>query len=607
MSTKTLRKRIALVAVSAMGFGLLTSVAAFSATSAVDADTYDYTTLGSVGICAAPTNSAQSSHDDSVQVGEVLSNGSIGFTRASADALDASSADYVTVALSGPGSFSGLTSANTGNDVLVSYPTAKTLRLTGDTLKTVLPTAFTVVASGTGTIQVTITKVDSGTSSDIEIYTFNAVAACSTGVANAANSFVKVSYYANAASASVPSSNTTDTTAAVTTTGSASLAESADKIANGGKAYVDVRIMDGGSTPAIVTTSGIFGATATNGAVVSWADDSTLQSSSASEAVAAGNQFNRLSVWQGDANKDKPMSTVVTITYNGVVYGTRTITWTGKATKIAISPADSSIGKAGATAKYALAYEITDAAGNKLTSAGPGITGASSSGATNVPLRASADIILDATQSVVTDAAAVINTEASGYIGTTDVTCGTQGKADVQLKYTFSDLSTLVSNTYSFNCAGAAVNYKASLDKASYQPGEVATLTISATDDKGYAVYDKDATPAGNVLGSTAKPVSISLPQMTAVVTPTNSDEFVGGIKTYKFTVGTTEGSFAGVIDLPLYDGTTYSQTAQTVSYKVAASGSSVTNAEVLSAIVKLIASINKQITALQKLILKKK
>ena len=365
--------------------------------------------------------------------------------------------------------------------------------------------------------------------------------------------------------------------------------------------------MDGASTPAVVTSAGIFGATATNGAVVSWSGSSALQASSDSEAVAAGSQFNRLTVWQGTANADKPMSTTVTVTYNGVVYGTRTITWTGKAAKLSILPEYSSIGKAGVTAKYVLAYEITDAAGNALTSSGPGITGASSGGETNTPLKVTSGVIVDPTQGVVTDAVAVINTEASGYVGTTDVACGVKGSASIKLKYTFSDLSSLVSDAYSFACAGAPVNYKASLDKSSYAPGEIATLTITATDSAGKPVYDLDASAAGNDLGSTTYPVSISLPQLTAVVTPTNVDEFAAGKKTYKFTVGTTEGAFTGVVDLPLYDSTTYSQAAQTVSYKVASTTTGVTNAEVLAAIVKLIASINKQIAALQKALTKKK
>jgi hypothetical protein len=598
MSTKTNFKRVALVAVAALGLGVLTSVAPASAAITQVRGDYDYAS----GLLACEPLSNEST--DAAQLGEYLVGGSVTFT-GGGDGVLGASGDKSSVSISGPGVFSSVTA---GDLTPVYTDGGKTATTTGDGTNSDPITGFTVSLTAAGVVQISVSNVTAaGVSSDVEIYTVTVVAACSTGVASVSNSFVKVSYYANAASASVPSSNTTDSTAAVTTAGSASLAESAATIANGGKGYIDVRIMDGGSTPAVVTTAGIFGASATNGAVISWADSSSLQSSTSVEAVATGNQFNRLSVFQGTANKDKAMSTVVTITYNGVVFGTRTITFTGKAAKIEIIPAYSSIAKKGATSLYALAYEIYDAAGNALTTTGPGITGASSSGATNVPLRAANDVILDVNQDIVQSADAVINTEASGYVGTTDVTCGaTAGKTKVKLEYYFSDLSKLVSNEYEMQCSGAPVNYKASLDKASYAPGEIATLTITATDSKGFAAYDLDASAAGNDLGSSTYPVSISLPQLTAVTAATNVDEFAGGKKTYKFTVGTTEGSFTGVVDLPLYNSTTYAQAAQTISYKVAASSTAVSNADVLKAIVSLIASINKQIAALQKALLKK-
>jgi len=80
----------------------------------------------------------------------------------------------------------------------------------------------------------------------------------------------------------------------------------------------------------------------------------------------------------------------------------------------------------------------------------------------------------------------------------------------------------------------------------------------------------------------------------------------VNGVKTYKFIVGSTEGSYQLSVDLPKYNSSTYSQTALTVAYAVKASTASVSNADVLKSIVSLIASINKQIQALQKLILKR-
>jgi trimeric autotransporter adhesin len=598
MSKKTNFKRIALVAVASLGFGVLTSIAPASAAITQVRGDYDY--ASGFLVCEALSDE----NTDAAQIGEYLVGGSATFTGGGSGVLSATG-DKSSVSISGPGAFSAVTAG----DLTPTYSDGgKTATTTGDGTNSDPITGFTVGFTAAGVVQISVSNVTAtGVSSDVEIYTVTVVASCATGVPSVANSFVKASYYANAASSTVPSSNTTDSTSAVTTAGSASLAESATTIANGGKGYIDVRIMDGGSTPAVVTTAGIFGATATNGAVVSWSDSSSLQSSTSVEAVSTGAQFNRLSVFQGTANKDKAMSTTVTITYNGVVYGSRTITFTGKAAAITIVPASSSIAKVGATSKYALAYAITDAAGNNLTSTGPGITGASSGGATNSPVLMTSDVILDVNQDIVQSADAAIAAEATGYVGTTDVTCGnTAGKAKVQIEYYFSDLSKLVSNVYEMQCSKTAVNYKASLDKASYLPGEIATLTITATDSKGFPVYDLDGSGTGVDLGNLTYPVSISLPQMTAVSTPTNVDEFSGGKKTYKFTIGSTEGSFSGVVDLPLYNSTTYAQVAQTVSYKVAASTATVSNADVLKSIVALIASINKQIQALQKLILKR-
>jgi hypothetical protein len=268
-------------------------------------------------------------------------------------------------------------------------------------------------------------------------------------------------------SSSLPITNTTASTAATTT----ALKNSADRIANGGYGLIAVRVMDGtASGGAVLTTAGIFGATATNGAVVDWNASSTLQSSSAYETATG---HNTLSVFQGTANKDKPMSTVVTITYNGVVLGSRTINFTGKATAITIDSANAGTGKSETQNILAAGYEITDAAGNKLTSEGPGITGASED---NAGLIATSGTVADTVGQSIVTAVGDIKNEASGYIGTFGWTCGTgSGSAKIYLKYTFSDLTSLVSNTHDAACGYTAVNYKASLDKASSN-GHTATL-----------------------------------------------------------------------------------------------------------------------------------
>jgi len=74
------------------------------------------------------------------------------------------------------------------------------------------------------------------------------------------------------------------------------------------------------------------------------------------------------------------------------------------------------------------------------------------------------------------------------------------------------------------------------------------------------------------------------------------------GVRTCKYSVLNTAGSYAYSVDVT----TATPQSATIGTIKVAASTTEVTNAEVLKSIVALIASINKQIQALQKLILKR-
>jgi hypothetical protein len=596
MSTKTLRKRIALVAVAALGAGVLSVAPASAALGDVNRDTVGYTATGSVGICKAPVNDASDANQAS---GEVLVGGTVAFTIDQTDLLS-TTGDQLTISVAGPATISSYT-ASTTTPAATTYGTGlKSLAIVGTTTTATQPgQGFSLSVTGAGTIQVTVSENASGASATVnEYYYITASAACATNSLSVANSFVQVAFAAGVATSALPTTNTTASTAATTT----SLKDSADRIANGGYAHVAVRVMDGTANGgAILTTAGIFGATATNGAVIDWNASSTLQSSSAYETATG---YNTLTVWQGTANENKPMSTVVTVTYNGVVLGSRTINFTGKATAITIDSANAGVGKSETQNIYAAGYEITDAAGNKLTSEGPGITGAAEA---NNPLLASSGVVVDtAGQSLVTGVGD-IKAENTGYWGTFGWTCGVgSGSAKIYLKYTFSDLTSLVSNQHDAACGYGVRNYKASLDKASYAPGEIATLTITATDKNGKAIYDVDGAGDGDTVGTSAKNISVSLPQLTAVSTPTYSDVFVGSKKTYKFTVGSTEGSFTGVVDLPEFESTTYAQAAQLVSYKVASTSTAVSNADVLKAIVSLIASINKQIAALQKALLKK-
>jgi hypothetical protein len=137
--------------------------------------------------------------------------------------------------------------------------------------------------------------------------------------------------------------------------------------------------------------------------------------------------------------------------------------------------------------------------------------------------------------------------------------------------------------------------YSVSLDKATYLPGEAGTLTVSVKDSGGRPVSD------ATVLGTAASKFAIGGSGITFLNAPLYTDTSDGGKFVYKFYTTATEGDY--VAGVTLSEATVV--TTETAKFAVKGSGA-VSNADVLKAIVSLIASINKQIAALQKALLKK-
>jgi len=218
--------------------------------------------------------------------------------------------------------------------------------------------------------------------------------------------------------------------------------------------------MDSSSTPVIVTSSAVWGASATNGAIVSF--DGAFSPEASSIFTTSSNGYATVYVKQGTVNANKPITTDVTITYNGVTMGKRTLKFTGAPTKIEIDAANLGVGSSEAQNILVGGYSIYDAAGNDLTAAGIGHTGS----ANNAPLLATAGVVVDPTQAQVT-AVGDIKSEASGYWGTFGWTCGAgSGSAKIYLKYVnTTTLATIVSNTVDASCAYGVRKYEASLDK----------------------------------------------------------------------------------------------------------------------------------------------
>jgi len=562
MSTKTNFKRVALVAVAALGLGVLTSVAPANA-AVPAAGQFDLSATASVnnyGVLAV---------DTAATTAEVLLNSKV--TIADGASIDAGdNTDVIKLKITqGSASFSfaecttactAQAAATAADGQSVTWTASNNTNETGGYAAAYLmPTA-----TGKVVIQYQVIDTSAGTTTvwdTLTLYVVATAAASSSGVLSVGDS-----YFSRVASATGTVATNVD---AVTT-----------NVANGSCAYLAFDLMD--AYGANLSAGAIVATSSSSDASVTFDAAAAAATSTATAVMADAGSANYVAVCQATANK--AVTTTVSVSYNGTVIGSRSVTIVGQlakltisdsaATGLAVAPRNSSSG----THFYVLGY---DAAGNRVATSG-------------TPAVDTAGLNTVVTNVTVSGALAIADSPGkSGYF-----TCSatTSGSADVRVKHVDSLGATVYSNTVKAQCGGTTpYSVKASLDKASYVPGDVATLTVTATDSQGKAVADTTTTGAGySVAGS----------NMTAVTAPSTADTFTWGTKTYKFIVGSSEGSYAMAVSAPAY--AAYGVTDQTVAYTIKASSATVSNADVLKAIVSLIASINKQIAALQKALLKR-
>jgi hypothetical protein len=280
-----------------------------------------------------------------------------------------------------------------------------------------------------------------------------------------------------------------------------------------------------------------------------------------------------------------PTASTITVSYDGTVVLTKTVVFVGAPSKVTLI--DSTVGVAPGSGY--LQFKVTDSAGN-----GVGATVENDATYNAAAVAISAGITANATASAATGKTPA--TDTASFTGVSPFNCIKSGKATIRAKVAVDAAATtyIYSDPITINCGGDLDTWTVSLDKASYAPGEIATLTVSGKDEDGNAV--------NSVFDMSG--VEYSFGGMVAVTAPTNGDSFTSavGTKTYKFSVGISEGAFVGIFKTTGATDTT----SKTLQYKVAAASGAVSMADVLKAIVSLIASINKQIAALQKALLKK-
>jgi hypothetical protein len=268
---------------------------------------------------------------------------------------------------------------------------------------------------------------------------------------------------------------------------------------------------------------------------------------------------------------------------------TKTLTFQGEAAKIVIGKVASGRTSTADTGYFLYTYQ--DSAGNTVLDGAASFVAASAS--TRITTATS---IKAPSSSSGSTSSASLNDAQEALIGSTTsngvmaYTCGSSSGTQtfsIALGATAVNGNTLTATVPGI-CGGSLATYTVSTDKASYAVGEIATITIDAKDSAGNAVSDNTVITAGSV--------SVGGGALTATIAGT--EVFTAGKRTLQAQM-TTAGKFNTVVALA----GSVTSTA-TTGYAVTDGG--VSNAQVLQSIVALIASINKQIQALQKLILKR-
>jgi hypothetical protein len=594
MSIKTLRKRIALVAVSALGVGLL-SVAPANAGATNNAA--DGTLIIESGQTCAISNDAGTA----VAIGAtaVTSANGLNVTVPVGAVLNFNMDANDAVVITGPLVVTNY-NIDGADDTLTQGANADGKIVIDDGGGTDEEFLIQALSVGTGKL----VAVADGTTASVDtagvrLNTVNItiVASCVTDTYSAVDTSVEVG-------------TDTDTTP--------DTGEDVLTYAAGDSAYISVKALNAYGT---ALPSGAWAITATNGALVNLnTTTATLKAtdgkgtSSFATASAAGatgdplvaNVFFRVNAPSGSA-----VSTVVTISYKGQTVASPTINFRGEATKINVIA--TSVGKNGG-GQGQIHYTLTDAAGNLtagnvtglVTSFGAQITSTTDStftGTTTRPTPATAG--KPATFTSVAPVSLAINSVAdirglipSATYGILLFNCGSaSGKGTITIRHYQPVTGAYISTPVELTCAGGIATYTVSADKATYKVGEVATFTITAKDSSGNPVHDYLSTNNAAIGTGTAADVSFgggTITKATATSDPIGVfASQASGTAVYKAQL-TTAGSFNAVVNLA-------GSTTKSITVPYTITSSDVSNTEVLAAIVKLIASINKQIAALQK------
>jgi hypothetical protein len=608
MSTKTLRKRISLVAVTALTAGVLSVVAVPSANANIAAATNAAAEAGKLNV-AVGSNTTGATVVNPVTI---TSSKSLGLIYKDASSTTAQTATVIAggaLVLYTTNTTATFT-AYTATAGSFSSPLSAASTTTGDAVTTIeygIGNA-SVALSGTNATTVALRWAAPTTAGTYTISAYRNVAGSAqmTGLSTATDAtlFGGITVTVTASAAAVGAPVVANSTCYTNTSGTLSASDTTTAIEDGQSIYLNTYLRDAYLSP--VTTSGNIVVTATAGANVSIGGGTQAAGTSGTVVgygTATADAYDSVRVSQATAGV--PVTATVTITYNGTTICTKSITIRGAASTMAIaSVGTAKTSNAGAANAAWLAdgtnrdghFTVTlkDSAGNTVKPAASTEFGYSAATVTS-------NVVTAVTFDSGDEATSVSSSLPQWQYSVGKYTCGsTAGSTNVTITHTSSTTGKILTGTLPGRCAGDAYTFTASFDKAAYNQGEIATLTVSFKDSKGNAANSDTAPGAAQFI----------IPMMTFVTATGSATALTkaNGDMAYTLTVGTTTGmtagTYSGIVDFTSL--TAVAATKQTVTYKLSTGGDTTTNADVLKSIVALIASINKQIQALQKLILKR-
>jgi hypothetical protein len=543
MSNSTFFKRIALTAIAALGFGMLSvapgqatvtshSLTIDSATDDIDLGesatavlTHSWVNLGSAMDSVTVIGLVTSSNASSA--GTIMISITDSYTSIANDATSANSPAYYQLPFTAGGGESATLVASAGNlasdNVAERLSDSYTVTYSGSANRTVgtqatvtlynptkagtytvsfftlvhnegVATGVSATPSATWTVTVTGTTATSATSgSSVTLRNGDA-----SGLFGSGTFFGGTAEGTDSQTLASRSTSTTTTTPGFSlvvkqkdglTSALGNLAQESYTVQVSGEAWVTAGTENVGATKGAAAAATVRPTSATG---VKWLQMATPVADSATV----------VRVWStGTAGE----ATLTVTSASGVVLGTKTVTFHGPVTALAVTTTTKKVIQSGTATASSAAFSVTatDAGGRKVTGLNPSIISSNNQAI-------SGGSCTDASSSSVTDGvySCTVNpvvTSTSGMAST--LTVRVADPADLTG-------ATYLTTTYAVTMGGAVSTFVLTADKATYNPGEAMVVTATAKDASGNTPYDGQSGPtlrSNKALGGTAAGTSITM------------------------------------------------------------------------------------------------